>query len=307
MSPHDDTSTDPSTPVRLCAFSETSVLGKIVEAKIVDVRKRASETPFEQHRARARRTDRSFQRALLRGDMTKKRSSKSDPSDHFLNSSNADNSSNSFDQRTPSLIAEIKEKSPSKGALRTDLDALAIAAIYERHAHAISVVCDTPFFGGSLDRLAAVRAHVTLPVLLKDFIISEYQIYEGRCFGADAVLLMASVLEPESLEHLIQVAESLGMDALVEVHTEAELEAVGAGRAKIVGVNNRNLHTLEIDPNTFVRLAPKIPQERTLVAESGIRTRDDLVPLRGMADAVLIGSTLMSAPNIETKLIELGW
>ncbi|MBK8012552.1 MAG: indole-3-glycerol-phosphate synthase [Deltaproteobacteria bacterium] len=281
MSRHDAAHALDPLGIGIRPFSETSVLGRIVEAKIADVQKRATATPIEQHRVHAQRTDRSFQGALSRGD--------------------------AVSHRNPGLIAEIKEKSPSKGTLRPDLDPLAIAEIYGRHAQAISVVCDGPFFGGSLDRLAAVRAHVSLPVLLKDFIISEYQIYEGRCFGADAVLLMASVLEPDGLEHLVNVADALGMDALVEVHTEAEIEAVAKGPAKIVGINNRNLHTLEIDPMTFVRLAPLIPRGRTVVAESGIRTKDDLVPLRDVADAVLIGSTLMSAPDIEAKLIELGW
>ena len=208
---------------------------------------------------------------------------------------------------TLGLIAEIKRRSPSKGPIREGADPIAIAEIYARHADAISVLTDEPFFGGSLQVLEQVRMAVPLPLLMKDFILSEAQIRAGRRAGADAVLLMASLLPPESIEHLLGVARSLGMEALVEVHDRRELDEVLQTSARIVGVNNRDLTTLAIDLENFARLAPMIPDGRLAICESGIESRADVERVRDLADALLIGTTFMSAQDIEAKIVELSW
>jgi indole-3-glycerol phosphate synthase / phosphoribosylanthranilate isomerase len=205
------------------------------------------------------------------------------------------------------LIAEIKRRSPSKGAIREGADPVEIAKIYARHAQAISVLTDEPFFGGSLGVLEQVRAAVDVPLLMKDFIVSEAQVRAGRRAGADAVLLMSSLLPPDSIEELLEVARALKMEALVEVHDRAELDEVLGTSARIIGVNNRDLATLAIDLDNFARLAPHFPSDRLTVCESGIETRADVDRVRELADAVLIGTTFMSAPDIEAKIVELSW
>jgi indole-3-glycerol phosphate synthase/phosphoribosylanthranilate isomerase/anthranilate synthase/indole-3-glycerol phosphate synthase/phosphoribosylanthranilate isomerase len=212
-------------------------------------------------------------------------------------------------KRRPALIAEIKKRSPSQGPIREALDLQAVAEIYDRHAAAISVVTDGPFFGGDLPMLTKARRYARRPVLLKDFVVSEHQVREARGFGADAILLMASVLVPAALERFLAVARSMRMEALVEVHDESELhEVLEHTSARIVGVNNRDLRTLAIDGRNFGRMADQI-RARSLVAvsESGIETRADLEALTGKADAVLIGTTLMRAVDIGAKLGELGF
>jgi indole-3-glycerol phosphate synthase len=205
-----------------------------------------------------------------------------------------------------SLIAEIKRRSPSKGAIREGADPIEIARIYARHAQAISVLTDEPFFGGSLDVLAQVRSAVELPLLMKDFVVSEAQIRAGRRAGADSLLLMASLLPPESIEILLSVSRELGMEPLVEVHDERELDEVLSTSARIVGINNRDLGTLAIDRDNFARLAARL-DDRLAVCESGIETREDVERVRATADAVLIGTTFMAAPDIEAKIEELSW
>lgn len=204
------------------------------------------------------------------------------------------------------LIAELKRKSPSKGMIREDWDPEGIARIYDTHASAISVLCDTPFFGGGHEILCRVRPSTHLPLLCKDFIEDPYQIYEARAFGADAVLLMASVLSPEKIEEYLGIVRSLGMEALVEVHNEKELEGVLSTSARIVGVNNRDLKTLAVDPENVFRLGAKI-KPRLLVAESGFLSSEEVEAVRGFADAALIGTAIMGAPDIEGKIKELGW
>ncbi len=205
------------------------------------------------------------------------------------------------------LIAELKRRSPSQGAIREGSDPVEIARIYARHATAISVLTDAPFFGGSLETLAAVRRAVGVPLLMKDFVVSELQIHAGRRAGADAVLLMASLLPPDSIEILLAAARGLGMEALVEVHDAGELAEVLGTSARIVGINNRDLTTLEIDLDNFDRLLPSIPPDRIVVAESGVETRADVERLRGRAHAVLIGTTLMRAFDIEAAIEALSW
>ena len=194
------------------------------------------------------------------------------------------------------VIAEVKRSSPSKGALADISDPAALAREYEAGgAHVISVLTEERRFGGTLDDLAAVRQAVDIPVLRKDFIISSYQLFEARAHGADLVLLIVAALEQEALVSLIERTTSLGMTPLVEVHDEDEVDrAVDAG-ARIIGVNARDLKTLEVDRTTFERVAPRIPSSCVKVAESGVRGPHDLIAYAGAgADAVLVGEALVT-------------
>jgi indole-3-glycerol phosphate synthase len=198
------------------------------------------------------------------------------------------------------LIAEVKRASPSKGVMRADFDPVAIAAIYERHgASCLSVLTDEPFFQGSLDDLRQVCRSVTLPVLRKDFILDEYQLLEARAAGADAVLLIAECLDDSQLRALHAQATQLGMSALVELYEPANLPRVFDAGATLIGINNRNLRTFETDLDHTLRLRNLVPGECVLVAESGIRTRADVERLEAAGvDAILVGETLMAAPDI---------
>jgi indole-3-glycerol phosphate synthase len=198
------------------------------------------------------------------------------------------------------IIAEIKRASPSAGAIRKgSFDPAAIARQYEEAgAAALSVLTDEEFFAGKLRYLTAARAACSIPVLRKDFIIDEYQLHEARAAGADAALLIVAALEAAQLSDLLELAQSLGMTALVESHDEAELEvALGSG-AEVLGVNNRDLRTFEVDLGTTERLAEMVPEGRVLVAESGVHTRDDVERLADAgADAALVGTALMRADD----------
>ena len=194
------------------------------------------------------------------------------------------------------VIAECKRRSPSRGVLRRDYDAAAIAVEYERAgAAAISVLTEPSFFGGSLDHLRAVRAAVNLPVLRKDFIVTDFQVIEAAACGADAVLLIVGAVEKNQLAGLIARARALKLAALVEVHNRRELEIALDANASIIGVNSRNLRTLDVDIGVFDELAPLIPLNVIAVAESGLRTPADLARLRSARyDAFLIGERLMT-------------
>ena len=199
----------------------------------------------------------------------------------------------------PNVIAECKRRSPSKGVLRADYDPVAIARSYEAAgAVALSVLTEPSFFDGSLGHLQAVRAAVEVPLLRKDFVIAEYQLFEARAAGADAVLLIVAAMTPERLRGLRARAEDLGLDALVEVHTAEELSvALGEG-ARIVGVNNRNLRTLEVDVRASEALIARVPADVVAVSESGLKTADDLVRLSRLGyRAFLIGERFMSDPH----------
>ncbi|MEO3804012.1 indole-3-glycerol phosphate synthase TrpC [Nonomuraea sp. B1E8] len=198
-----------------------------------------------------------------------------------------------------SVIAEVKRSSPSKGALAAIADPAALAADYESGgAHVISVLTERRKFGGSLDDLAAVRTRVDIPILRKDFILTSYQLWEARAYGADLALLMVVCLEQEALVSLIERAESIGLTPLVEVHTEDELERAVAAGARVIGVNARNLKTLEVDRDVFAKLAPKIPDNVIKIAESGVRGPHDLLAYaRGGADAVLVGESLVTGKD----------
>ena len=197
------------------------------------------------------------------------------------------------------LIAEIKKASPSAGVIVESFDPVAIAKNYERAgAEAISVLTDTPFFQGRLEYLAQVREVVALPLLRKDFVIDELQIVESAAAGADAVLLIVAALEQAQLIHFLEVAAKYQLEALVEVHSLAELERALETNAQIIGINNRNLATFEVDLGVTERLSEEVPDDLVLVSESGIRTAEDLARVRACGvNAVLIGEALMRAQN----------
>lgn len=205
------------------------------------------------------------------------------------------------------VIAEVKRSSPSKGALAAITDPAALARDYEAGgAHIISVLTEQRRFDGSLDDLAAVRAAVDVPVLRKDFIVSSYQLWEARAYGADLALLIVAALEQEALLSLIERARSLGLTPLVEVHDEEEVaRAVDAG-ATVIGVNVRNLKTLEVDRETFARVAPSIPSSCVRIAESGVRGPHDLIAYaHAGADAVLVGESLVTGGDPRTAVQDL--
>jgi indole-3-glycerol phosphate synthase len=205
------------------------------------------------------------------------------------------------------IIAEVKKASPSAGVIREDFDPLAIARIYEAHGAAcISVLTDAPFFQGSLAYLTAIRAAAAIPLLRKDFLLDPYQVLEARVAGADAVLLIAEILDDATLACLLRETQMLGMYALVEIHDAENLRRVLNARARIVGINNRNLRTFETRLDHTLTLAKRIPKNTMLVSESGINNRSDIETLQaGGVRAVLIGETLMRAADIGQKLDEL--
>lgn len=204
----------------------------------------------------------------------------------------------SFDGSTK-VIAEIKCASPSKGMLRPDFNPVEIARSYSRSgASAISVLTDSRFFKGSLDHLMAVRSAVELPLLRKDFIIDPYQVYEARVYGADAILLIVAALDSAILKELLDLAHSLDMDAIVEIHDEAELDkAIDAG-SKIIGINNRDLKTFDVDLETSMRLSKLVPREKIVISESGITSGKEIKRLKSAGiNVLLIGETFMRAPE----------
>ena len=194
-----------------------------------------------------------------------------------------------------SVIAEVKRSSPSKGALATISDPAALAKIYEMNgASVVSVLTEGRRFGGSLADLDAVRKSVTIPILRKDFMVDEYQFLEARAHGSDLVLLIVAALSKAQINEFLALTAELGMQALVEVHTEDELESALEASAHIIGVNSRNLKTLEVDSQVFAELLPKIPANIVKVAESGISSRADVEFAHANgADAVLIGEALV--------------
>jgi indole-3-glycerol phosphate synthase len=206
-----------------------------------------------------------------------------------------------------SLIAEIKRASPSKGPLRPDLDAAALARAYaESGAAAISVLTEPEYFRGSFADLETARAAVSLPVLCKDFIIDAYQIHEARAHGTDAVLLIAAVLSGDELRTLLETARSQGMAALVEVHNQVELETALDCGPGVVGINNRNLADFSVDLKTTLDLRSLIPSDVLVVSESGIHTRDNVLSLQAAdVDAVLVGEALVTATDPAAKIAEL--
>ena len=208
------------------------------------------------------------------------------------------------------VIAEVKRATPSKGVLREDIDAGALATTYaDNGAAAISVLTNGPFFQGSLGDMSSIHGAVrsrNVPILRKDFLFDPYQVWEARAHGADAVLLIVAMLSPAQMSELMDAARRLWMQCLVEVHTERELEtAVGAG-AEIVGINNRDLHTFTTDLAVTERLAPRVPPDRIVVSESGISSREDVARVaRAGAHAILVGEALVTSDDPGARLREL--
>jgi indole-3-glycerol phosphate synthase len=207
----------------------------------------------------------------------------------------------------PSFICEIKRASPSKGLIAADFPYLDIALAYEAAgADALSVLTEPEYFLGRNEYLTEVKAHVGLPVLRKDFIIDEYQLYESKVIGADAVLLICALLDTAALRRYIRLCDGLGLSALVEAHDAAEIRSALAAGARIIGVNNRDLRTFSVDLMNSVRLRPQVPAEVLFIAESGIQTATDVAVLRKAGvDALLIGETLMRSPDKKTALESL--
>lgn len=205
------------------------------------------------------------------------------------------------------LIAEVKKASPSAGVIRPDFDPVAIARAYQAHgAHALSVLTDVSYFQGHLSYLARVRAAVVLPILRKDFVIDEYQVVEARMAGADAILLIAEILDDETMRQLLEHARRWGMSTLVEFHDPANLPRVVASGADLIGINNRDLHRFVTDLDTTLRLRDQIPADVVLVSESGIKDRRDVERLQAAGvDAILVGETLMRSAEIGRAVEEL--
>lgn len=253
-------------------------LQEIVRSKREEIKQRKSKLALVDYKARIRDlpTSRGFQEALV--------------------------------QPVPvRLIAEIKKASPSKGILRGEFDPLEIARVYESNgAVALSVLTDEPFFKGRLSLLTEIQEISRLPLLQKDFILDEFQLYEARVYGADAVLLIATIMEPSQLMEYQALAEELGLDALVEVHTRKEVEQALMAERCIIGINNRNLETFETDLNVTFSLIKEIPEDRLVVSESAVGTRADVERLlEAGADALLIGESLLKARDIGEKMKEL--
>ncbi len=212
-----------------------------------------------------------------------------------------------IDAGRAAVIAEVKRASPSKGVIREDFDPAAIARSYQAAGAAcLSVLTDIDFFQGSDSYLQRARTACELPVLRKDFVIDPYQVYEARVLGADCILLIAAALGDPLMEELHQLAGKLGMDVLVEVHDAEEMERALAIGAPLIGVNNRNLHSFEIDIRTTLELKDRVPEGVTLVTESGIHIREEVELMRSNGvHAFLIGESFMRAPDPGEKLLEL--
>jgi len=206
-----------------------------------------------------------------------------------------------------SLIAEIKKASPSCGVIRRDFEPLKIAQTYRAYgAKAISVLTDEKFFQGKLSYMDTIRREVYLPILRKDFILDKYQIYESKLYGADAILLIADLLSRSELFQFLEICKNLTMDAIVEIHNEEDLGKALSVDSQIIGINNRNLHTFEVDLEVTSNLIRSIPDDKTIISESGIRRYEDIMFLKSLGvDAVLIGETFMRSEDIGSKVREL--
>jgi indole-3-glycerol phosphate synthase/phosphoribosylanthranilate isomerase len=250
-----------------------SVLSEIVARKRLDVAARMEKTPFATLEKQAKPTTRRLSEALQQPGLR--------------------------------FILECKKASPSEGLLRPEFDAKKIAESYAGFADAVSVLTDAPYFQGSFADLQTVRATLSQPILCKDFIVEPYQIFEARTHGADAVLLMLSVLDNASYSRCAEAAKALDMDVLTEIHDEEELRRALALDAKMLGINNRDLKTMKVDLSTTRRLAPKIPRDKTIVCESGIKSRADIDALGDIVDAFLVGSRLMKEARLDLAVRSL--
>lgn len=205
------------------------------------------------------------------------------------------------------LIAEVKKASPSAGVIRKDFDPLKIAQTYETNgASAISVLTDEKFFQGHISHLKDIKKAVSIPVLRKDFIIDEYQIYESVLAGADAALLIADFLSAKELKNFIDIGRGINLDFLVEVHSEEDVKKAADAGCEIIGINNRDLHSFKVDMKTTPRLLKIIPAGKIVVSESGIKTKEDISYLKSLGvHAVLVGEVLMASEDIGQKMREL--
>ena len=206
-----------------------------------------------------------------------------------------------------SLIAELKRKSPSRGMLRERFDPVSLAQTMERAgAAALSVLTDEPYFGGSLEFLRDAKQFTEIPALRKDFIVDPYQVYESALYEADAVLLIVRILTEEMLTECVQASDRLGIEPLIEVHSEEELDTALRAGASVIGINHRDLATFTMDPTLSARLVPRIPAGKLIVAESGIQSPADIKRMRQLGvHAVLIGEALMTAASPAAKIGEL--
>jgi indole-3-glycerol phosphate synthase len=204
------------------------------------------------------------------------------------------------------VIAEIKKASPSAGLIIDNYNPARIARLYQTHrVNAISVLTEEKYFQGDLYHLSLVKQVTTLPVLRKDFIIDEYQIYESRLEGADAILLIAGLLFKSEIQKFLDIAKEIGLQCMVEVHNEAELNKVLDTSADIIGINNRNLSTLKVDLKTTVELRPKVPRDKIVISESGIRSKEDIKLLKDLkVNAILIGHYLLEQRDTMGKALK---
>ncbi|MBF0540625.1 MAG: indole-3-glycerol phosphate synthase TrpC [Nitrospirae bacterium] len=205
------------------------------------------------------------------------------------------------------LIAEIKKASPSKGIIRPDFDPITVAKIYnDKKVDAISVLTEEDFFEGNIDYILMAKEVTKVPILRKDFLFEEYQIYESRAFGADAILLIAAILSKEQAGELLQLSRELGMSVLFEVHNLKELDMAMYLNCEIIGINNRNLKTLEISINTTLEMIKDIPKDKIVVSESGIKSRQDVKTIeQSGANAILVGTQFMSSKDIGSAIDKL--
>ena len=214
---------------------------------------------------------------------------------------------NALKEEGVSIIAEVKRASPSRGVLCPVFNPVALATAYaDNGAAAISALTESKYFQGSIEHLAEIREAVNIPLLRKDFIFDPYQVYESCAYGADALLLIVAILEQEQLDELSTLSHELGLSCLVEVHNESEVERALLSGARIIGINNRDLKTFQVDIGTTQRLRALIPGDRIVVSESGISSRRDIDNLKSWGiDAALVGEALITAGDIAAKMREL--
>ncbi|KGQ34801.1 indole-3-glycerol phosphate synthase [Gallibacterium genomosp. 2] len=259
-------------------FSQTlqhkaTVLQKIVADKLIWVQQKQQQLPLAAFQAKVTKSDRDFYQALAKGT-----------------------------HQQPAFILECKKASPSKGLIREAFDLEGIADVYRHYAAAVSVLTDEKYFQGDFAYLPRVRQRISQPVLCKDFMISEYQVYLARYHQADAILLMLSVVNDDTYRILSDLAHSLGMGVLTETSNQEELERAIKLGAKVIGINNRNLHDLSVDLQRTLDLASQIPQDRIVISESGIYTHQQVQQLKPVANAFLIGSSLMGSDDLNTAV-----
>jgi len=250
------------------------ILDEIIKQKKEEIKKNKKNLPLSKFQSNLKPSERNFKKAISKGF---------------------------------NLIAEIKKGSPSKGIISENFDLEETAEIYQKNKHvkAVSVLTDYKFFFMAPTCIRTVRKITKKPVLRKDFIIDPYQIYEARLYGADAILLIATLLKKEEINKFIEIAKKYSMDCLVETHTEKELKEVLKTKAEIIGINNRNLDTLTIDINTTLNLISKIPKNKIIVSESGFNTNKDTNKVKEKVNAVLIGTSILKSKDINKKINEL--